>query len=832
MKAALTFCFALLLSTLVAGVARAGTTGALIGRVLDAATRAPVVNATVNVVSPSQTASATTDASGAFRFISLAPDTYVLSVQRAGFDPASVSGVTIQADQSQTVPVALVKTLRTIGKVTARTASDLIKPGTTSDVYSVNAAGSEAAHGLGGPGGLDSAYGSIASVPGAYVQQGQQGWFQSVSIRGGDIDQVGYELDGIPVNRVYDNAPQTMLSNLGQQELQVYTGGTPATADASGIAGYVNQVIRTGTYPGFVNADIGVGAPSFYHKLSFEAGGATSNRLFSYYIGLAGANQSYRYADQFNGVSDPKLYYPVYFPEGHYNLYDGTTGPLNFAQGPTYAIASTYDRENVINLHAGIPHKGDGGKDDVQLLYLTSDIYANLYSSINDQGGPKNAANAVGIGGIDTTGNAFWHDGYVYDGKLYAPVDSSKVRPYYFFNSPAARAFDARIPDNNGRDFDDNGVSLTKLQYQRNFDSRSYLRLYGYTEYSNWFNGAVANQQFANYYGGYLNDYVLPSHTFGFNASFSDQLSDKHSLSVTGSYTAAQVLRRFTYGFPGNTLNYAFTNLVDANGYCYDPASRRQASCFSTAPGVRGTFPSGPPSTPGYTLPTGTLAVTTPSGAPGTATWLATDAGFRNTRLNQVSPAFTAGAVTDQWRPNDRLTFTLGARFENYDNRLADTTGGPARAFWFKAYNNENCYLPGGAAPKSVPIGTTVAGATITGASPALCAALFGPGYTQANLMNRTQANVVSSIFEPRLGATYALGGDTVLRGSLGVYARPVNTSWLQYDAYNQDWLRSSADIFSRRDTTRRFTSCVRTPHTMPTSRSSTASTAPTFRSS
>jgi len=37
------------------------------------------------------------------------------------------------------------------------------------------------------------------------------------------------------------------------------------------------------------------------------------------------------------------------------------------------------------------------------------------------------------------------------------------------------------------------------------------------------------------------------------------------------------------------------------------------------------------------------------------------------------------------------------------------------------------------------------------------------------------------------LGATYALDADTVLRGSFGVYARPVNTSWTQYNAVNQD---------------------------------------------
>jgi len=158
----------------VVGIAWGGTTGAIVGRVTDAATHGPLANVRVNAVSPSQNASTTTDAAGSFRFISLAPDTYVVSVEGQRYDSVSIAGVTVQADQSRSLPVALTRSLSTIGQVRARRASDLIKPGTTSDVYSINAAGAEAAQALGGPGGLNSAYSAIASVPGVTVQQGQK----------------------------------------------------------------------------------------------------------------------------------------------------------------------------------------------------------------------------------------------------------------------------------------------------------------------------------------------------------------------------------------------------------------------------------------------------------------------------------------------------------------------------------------------------------------------------------------------------------------------------------------------------------------------------------
>ena len=61
---------------------------------------------------------------------------------------------------------------------------------------------------------------AIAAVPGAFVPPNQQGWDQVVYIRGGSYDQIGYEFDGVPVNRSFDNYPGGTAGTLGQQELQ------------------------------------------------------------------------------------------------------------------------------------------------------------------------------------------------------------------------------------------------------------------------------------------------------------------------------------------------------------------------------------------------------------------------------------------------------------------------------------------------------------------------------------------------------------------------------------------------------------------------------------
>jgi hypothetical protein len=790
--------------------ARAGTTGTIVGRVVDANSGAPLAGARVTVASPSQTENAATDENGGFRFLSLSPDTYTVTISAGGHDPLSLPGVTVQADQTQTLNRTLAPALAKIGATRARAASDLVKSGTTSDVYSVSGATADAAAGLGGPGGLSNAYSAIQSVPGAVVQQGQQGWYQTLSIRGGDIDQVGYELDGIPVNRVYDNAPQTMLSSLGQQELQVYTGGTPATSDGQGLSGYVNQVIRTGTYPGFVNFDAGLGAPAFFHRLSFEYGGATKNRNFSFYVGAAGANQDYRYVDNGNGAGQAQLFYPIAYPFGdggsRFNIWDGspvapgqpaTVGNgLYFAPAQTYAIAGTQQRDNIVNLHWGIPHGDKGARDDVQFLYLTSEIYTNYYSSVDDMGGANFVGNALGIGGAsDASGNtagapyqSYWHDGYVYNGGLFAPPDPNGVTPYLFMNSPTGRALNA-ANSNSLRDTNDNGVAILKLQYQRNINERSFLRLFGYSVYSNWFIHGDATQNFTCCFGAELNDYTIPSHTFGTTLTYSNQITDKHLLTLTATESQTKIQRRYSYSFPSSQgLGTPFTNLIDPataaqTGNCFDPASGGYTSCFN---GTRGTFSN----------PTPAITATAFAGG-ANAQWIATENGPAG-RVNNVSPFFTAASINDNWSPTTKLNLTLGLRFENYTNRLDDTTASPYggsalnRAFWIKAYDNEYCYKPG-------VVGTiNVSGmAPVNGvfATPANCASL-GSGYVPADFANSSVSKISASVIQPRVAFTYTLNPDSVVRGSFGIYSRPVNTSWLQYNDYNdRDFVQKYAAV-------------------------------------
>ncbi|HEY6325507.1 MAG TPA: carboxypeptidase regulatory-like domain-containing protein, partial [Candidatus Cybelea sp.] len=198
--------------------ALAGVTGNIAGSVKDTS-GAPIAGVEVQVVAPSMTRTATTDAGGHFVFLSLSPDTYTVNLTRSGYQSVSFPGVVVFADQTQNVAYTMIKTLKTIARVTSQAGASLVKSGIGSDLYSVNAAQAAAAQALGGGGNLNNAYSAMASVPGVQVSQGGMGWdFNAAYVRGQNSYYTGYEYDGIPVNRAFDNYNSSTESSLGLQE--------------------------------------------------------------------------------------------------------------------------------------------------------------------------------------------------------------------------------------------------------------------------------------------------------------------------------------------------------------------------------------------------------------------------------------------------------------------------------------------------------------------------------------------------------------------------------------------------------------------------------------
>jgi outer membrane receptor protein involved in Fe transport len=757
----------------------AGTTGTISGSVMDASTNTPISGVKVTAVSPSQSATTVTDRAGRYSFISLAPDTYSLSVAATPtHDAASISGVTVQSDQVLNVNVQAAPLLKRIGQVTSRSNASLVKPGTTADLYSISATTQDKASNLGGGGTLNSAWSAISSVPGVFVAPGQNGYIgagATLSIRGGDYDQIGYELDGIPVNRAFDSYPSNSLSSLGQQELQVYTGAAPANSEAQGISGYINQVIKTGSAPAYRSLDLAVGSPALYNKIAFETGGANPSRTFSYYVGVGAYNQDFRYADQFNGAS---LAQNFGAPLGTCPLpgagappgYNAASVPSCFAPNgtsytnggatPAYALgpysynsqAETKQRDTVVNLHFGLPRK-DNNHDDVQLLFDNSLLQNFAYSSTNDAGGPAYFAN-TGVMGQNSAGVGLtpaYGDGY----QVTAPYGTvlpvgyagggSYAGRYPFPNSPSGRAPGSTIPYDQ-RDMTPNDQSIVKLQYQHNFGTNGFLRLYGYTYYSDWLQ--ICPQALdANYLGFCGPDYELNAHTRGLSATFSDQINSQHLLSIQGSYTTSNVIRynNSGIGLGGSTVaGYLVNGNNPYNGVCYDATGSAFNGCnFAGYPTKAKGNPNFNALTINQLLGNAPLTPYPAGGCGGGPCQYVLVSGGPSATYNQVTPKFDAVSLTDNWRPTDKLTVNLGLRYDYYSYFGANTYNSPARTLFYNAYN------------------------------------LANPGVGLVNVSNQV---VGFPEFQPRAGFTYTVNPSTVVRASYGRYAQAPNSAFEQYN--------------------------------------------------
>ncbi|MBV9103737.1 MAG: TonB-dependent receptor, partial [Candidatus Eremiobacteraeota bacterium] len=816
----------------------AGTTGTLTGIVTATDTGVPVSAMRVTAISPSQSATTTTDNGGHFVFASLAPDTYVVSAEKSGYEAATLSGITIQADQTRNVGLTTRRQLQTIGRVTARSAADLVRPGTTSDVYSVTAAQQTAVQGLGGGGSLNQAYSAIASVPGVFVPTGQTGIYQSVYVRGGNFTQLGYEFDGVPIQRAFDQYPSTALSSLGQQELQVYTGASPADAQSTGLSGFVNQVIKTGTYPGFANLNLSLGTPAFYHKAQFEFGGATPSRNMSWYVGVAGYNQEYRFASQYNGAELDPYFGTLYnivaancgtpratagcgpLSGGYHNaagLLGVPLAPQGYALGPfIYGFTNgNADREAVLNLHFGIPHKRDGGKDDVQVLFDNSYLFTPFQTSLNDWGNVasnvlngsaqfngttvSNCALTGGklpcalLGGYNTTpqppgtpnfGPFAYFDTTVYNGPMGTALTPSllgRVQNYYFPNSSQGRSAFSLIPASQ-RDSYDNRASIFKIQYQKNFGSNAFARVYGYTFYSDWLqNGADSLLQKLT--GAVSSDYELITHTRGVVGTFVDQWNPQNLLNFTGGYTYATTTRwnNTWFGAPANVAVAVNAN-SPRSGLCYAPT-------INSAGTVTGMTPTYCASTTvaAYALPapsTGTLSLAPTykqltaanigsfTCGTGPCEFYTVENGMRGA-YNTVAPAFTNFELEDTFKPNERLNFNAGVRFDDFRYNLSDTTvpGGPEpqavsanpRVLWQNSYNLWHCVQKG---------------AVVAASAPNTCPT----GFTPANVSVVSPAVNDYRVWSPRLGATYTFSPLDVVRASWGEYAQPASSAFQQYN--------------------------------------------------
>ncbi|MDQ2818042.1 MAG: TonB-dependent receptor [Candidatus Eremiobacteraeota bacterium] len=314
-----------------AGPAAAATTGSISG-IATGASGAPLSGVTVTATAPSASRSATTDARGFYAIVLLDPDTYTVTFSKAGYDAAALYGVLVIQDQVTSLNKRLAEATKTLGTVAVNaSASSLVQKNQGADVYVIG--GRQLAAATGGDDLHKTLYEYMQALPGVTAN----GYPGQPRVRGGQVTDLSYEFDGIPIQDRITGFFTTNLSNVGVSSVELFTGGYGAEYGNAGT-GVLNSVVKVGTYPHNGRAAFGFTGRDYNHYLTLEYGTASPDHRYSAYVAFDGVNS----LNTYNGGD-------VTYPNVLYGFFNGA-GPV-------------YTRDIVGNFHLR-----PDAKDDFQLL--------------------------------------------------------------------------------------------------------------------------------------------------------------------------------------------------------------------------------------------------------------------------------------------------------------------------------------------------------------------------------------------------------------------------------------------------------------------------------
>ena len=731
-------------------VAHAGTTGVISGKVLDEH-NAPVAAAKVTATSPSQTASGITNGAGFFSLLNLSPDTYTVTLVKAAYETTSVPGITVQADQISHVDVVMHSALHTIGRVTTTAQAGLVSKNVTGDLYTVNAQKINSYQGsVGGAETLYSQNGVVGSLPGVTRTVGTGGGYAgngSLSVRGGSNDQIGFELEGIPLNRAFDSANGTAFLTNGLASLEVYTGGEPADAGRS-MSGYINEIIRRGSYPGGADFTFVIGTPALNNTYQADIYGGTPSKRFTYYASLLWVNASYNFGNNHNldnttipvAANDPGCPLVTFIVGGplpnpctsaaSYNA------PISQGAWQSFLNPSARMSDGVINLNWTIEH--NGLSDDLQALYNVGYTWNPfLYSgpfvdpvSIANCGFEAVLSNPCPTAPAPMT----WPFGMLYNGPVGQPLNTSPSS-FRTLTWPFSGNSLGDMPPNY-LDSQTTQSAIEKLSYTRALTPSSFVRLYGYMVYSLWnFNQAT---------NSWLGDsfYDLHDNAGGLTLNYQNQLSQQHLVRFDVDYLQERSLR-YNYApnfpYPDDFVNCFPDTTVD---YSIGAASLDY--------GCSGAF----------------------SGTPQAVAQINGPFAY----YNNISPTTYDAAIADTWRPNDRWTMDLGLRWDDFNVPLMPLQITGPNGIAELAQNQSGTCLHGYAYKPGEICNTFLNASGPSGDGTFGASALPGAG----NWTNVSGA-LNYTYLSPRFGVTYTASPADVIRASVGRYVQPPATAYEEY---------------------------------------------------
>jgi hypothetical protein len=528
LRAVFTLLFLAIFIATSAGTALASTNGVISGTIIDAATKAPIANVRVMAASASGRYQATTNSRGFYSMTGVYADTYTVSFQAESYEPVSVPGVSVFADQVATVNESLNKSLKTIAAVRTHAASSAYQPNQTTDTVTVNA---PAIQNFQGSDFNLSETNLITSLPGAEADS--SGY---PVIHGGREYEEGFQFEGIPYTDAFTNQFNNTLAipTAGVGLIQLVPGSGDITQGTGGGFGTLNVVAKRGTYPAYANLSVGANLPAFGHALNFDDSWATPDGRFSNYLSMANQNTAFRYGKDEH-------------PYAQINAFYGT--------------GTEVDREILDNFVFRF------GRNHNQSLQLFADVAQhNFYE---DAGG----INGLCFYSCDPTYTGTWSSIFGF-----TPTQVTNISTPYP-GQPSRTSTLAQAANRAPFTFWQPNQAY-KVEYTNSFDPSTFFNITGYrTNAVVTFDGPTSRGSATS--GSWSQQ---GGQTSGITASIQKQLSDKHLLQAGVDYSRLHpifdyqsepfgLFAALTGSFPDQfVLPYAFINPNDPDGCPFQTA--------------------------------------------------------------------------------------------------------------------------------------------------------------------------------------------------------------------------------------------------------------------
>jgi outer membrane receptor protein involved in Fe transport len=326
-------------STTTVAQAAAATSG-LTGTASDE-TGAPIVSARVHLRGPSS-ADTVTDAKGSFAFANVAAGVYTITLEKAGFETASESDLTLFSGETSNVVVtmhtATLTSLRTIARVSATGRSTFNVTPAAVNIISSQQFSDQGQAQVGRV--LNQIPGVQNSLPTASANGSVQGAITVPNIRGGLSFETASLIDGHPVAvGDYGDYVTTFLNAnmLGSVEVVKGPGATSPETNYA-IGGTVN----------FRTKDPTLDPTPYYDAGFYSKGGTFSNFGFSDTVGRVGFVFDYASIDEVAPLNGYSSYFQLYGNNAVQGYVGGSSG-INVSENSPYTantVPGTNTREN------------------------------------------------------------------------------------------------------------------------------------------------------------------------------------------------------------------------------------------------------------------------------------------------------------------------------------------------------------------------------------------------------------------------------------------------------------------------------------------------------